>query len=51
MTFNKTCPICNQKFSSLIAYMSHIKNDHSKESPESFVRKPGELKWRLRNDD
>jgi len=31
--------------------MSHIKNNHRKEDPEIFVRKEGELKWRLRNDD
>jgi len=34
--------------------MSHIKNNHSKESPETFVRGGeggGELKWKLRNND
>ncbi len=51
MTFTKICPACNEKYSSLEAYMSHIKNNHSKESPESLVREPGELKWRLRNAD
>ena len=51
MAFSKICPICNQDYSSLVTYMSHIKNDHSKEPPESFVREPGELKWRLRSDD
>ena len=51
MPFNKICPMCNQDYSSLVTYMAHIKNNHSKESPESFVREPGELKWRLRNDD
>jgi hypothetical protein len=30
--------------------MSHIKNRHSKEHPETFVREEGELKWKLRND-
>ena len=51
MGFTKTCLLCNQNFSSLVSYMSHIKNNHSEESPEIFVRKEGELKWRLRNDD
>ena len=51
MGFAKTCPVCNENYSSLVTYMSHIKNNHSKESPETFVRESGELKWRLRNDD
>jgi len=51
MGFTKTCQLCNQNFSSLVTYMSHIKNNHSKEPPETFVREEGELKWRLRNDD
>ena len=50
MGFVKTCPICNENYSSLVAYMAHIKNNHSKESPEIFVRESGELKWKLRND-
>jgi len=51
MTFSKICPSCNEKYSSLVTYMSHIKNNHSKESPESFVKESGELKWTLRSDD
>ena len=51
MGFIKTCQLCNQNFSSLVTYMAHIKNKHSKEPPETFVREEGELKWRLRNDD
>ena len=51
MTFSKTCPICEQDFTSLVDYMSHIKNNHSRESPSTLVREEGELKWRLRNDD
>jgi hypothetical protein len=51
MVFTKTCPVCNENYSSLVTYMSHIKNNHSKESPETFVRESGELKWRLRSDD
>jgi len=49
--FTKTCPVCNENYFSLVTYMSHIKNVHSKESPEVFVKESGELKWRLRNDD
>ncbi|MCV0400803.1 MAG: hypothetical protein K5777_02290 [Nitrosopumilus sp.] len=51
MGFTKTCPVCNENYFSLVTYMSHIKNVHSKESPEVFVKESGELKWRLRNDD
>jgi hypothetical protein len=51
MGFTKTCPICKQDFFSLVTYMSHIKNNHSKESPNVFVKEKGELKWSLRNDD
>ncbi|QLH02742.1 hypothetical protein C5F47_03815 [Nitrosopumilus cobalaminigenes] len=51
MGFAKTCPVCNENFSPLVTYMSHIKNNHNKESPQTFVREAGELKWRLRNDD
>jgi hypothetical protein len=51
MGFSKVCPICKQNFSSLVSYMAHIKSDHSKEDPQTFVREHGELKWRLRNDD
>jgi len=50
MGFAKTCPICTQDFSSLVTYMSHIKNNHNKESPTAFVKEKGELKWSFRND-
>jgi len=51
MAFTKNCPLCEQEFFSLVSYMSHIKNNHNKESPDVFVKEPGELKWRLRNAD
>ncbi len=51
MVFSEIYPICNENYSSLVTYISHIKNNHSKESPESFVRELGELKWRLKNVD
>jgi len=51
MGFNKTCPICNQNFLSLVNYMSHIKSNHSKTSPDLFVKEQGELKWSFRTDD
>ena len=50
MGFNKKCPRCTQVFVSLETYMSHIKNNHSKESPEEFVKNNGELKWSFRSD-
>lgn len=51
MGFNKTCPICNQDFVSLVNYMPHIKSNHNKTSPDLFVKGNGELKWSFRNDD
>lgn len=49
--FTKKCPVCNETFSSLESYMDHIKNNHSKESPEKFVKNNEEIKWSLRNTD
>lgn len=49
--FEKKCPVCNEEFFSLEAYMNHIKNEHSKESPEKFVKSKDELKWSFRNND
>ncbi len=51
MGFTKTCPLCKQDSFSLVDYMSHIKNNHNKESPEAFVEKKDELKWSFRNVD
>jgi len=51
LMFTKKCPVCNETFSSLESYMEHIKNNHSKELPEKFVKKNEELKWSLRNTD
>jgi hypothetical protein len=51
MGFAKTCPLCKQDFISLVTYMSHIKSNHGKISPEEFVKDDGELKWSFRNDD
>ena len=50
MGFSKSCPICNQDFGSLVNYMSHIKNNHEKVSPEEFVRSNEETKWSFRNN-
>ena len=49
MAFSKICSLCNHEFTSLENYMSHIKNNHEKVSPEEFVRQHGELKWSFRN--
>ena len=49
MSFSKTCPICKQFFSSLVAYMSHIKTNHNKVHPDEFIKNNGELKWSFRN--
>jgi len=51
MGFTKICPLCSQVFVSLETYVSHIKNNHSKESPKEFVKKYGELKWSWRNNE
>ncbi|MDX1595771.1 MAG: C2H2-type zinc finger protein [Nitrosopumilaceae archaeon] len=49
--FEKKCPLCNESFSSLEHYMKHIKNKHSKEAPEKFVKHKDEIKWSFRNGD
>lgn len=49
MVFSKICPICKEEFLSLVDYMTHIKNKHSKVPPEYFVRNSEELKWSFRN--
>jgi hypothetical protein len=49
MSFEKNCPICEEDFTSLVAYMTHIKNKHGKLPPEYFVRNSRELKWSFRN--
>ncbi len=49
MGFSKTCPLCQKPFSSLVNYMVHIKNNHSKESPEAFLRDDKELTFSFRN--
>lgn len=51
MGFSKTCPICKNDFSSLMTYMSHIKSNHSKTSPEAFVKDNHELKTGFRRDN
>jgi hypothetical protein len=48
--FNKTCNVCKQNFSSLVTFMSHIKNEHSKEEPSAFVKNSDEIKWKFRED-
>ena len=50
MAFNKTCNVCKQNFSSLVGFMSHIKNEHSKEKPSAFVKEVDEMKWSFRGD-
>ncbi len=50
MVFSKTCPICKMDFTSLVSYMSHIKDKHAKVNPEDFVKNTDELKWSFRNN-
>lgn len=50
MEFSKVCPICKEHFESLEDYMSHIKNNHAKVSPQKFVKSVDELKWSFRNN-
>lgn len=50
MEFSKTCPLCKKQFSSIITYMAHIRNKHSKVSPEEFVKNTDELKWSFREN-
>lgn len=48
MGFNKKCPICEQDFSSLTAFMIHIKEKHDEASPETLANERTELKWSFR---
>ncbi len=50
MAFGRICPLCKQNFFSLVTYMSHIKNSHSKIPPEEFVKTEVEIKWSFRSD-
>ncbi|HSB83101.1 MAG TPA: hypothetical protein VLD64_01260 [Nitrosarchaeum sp.] len=51
MGFSKTCPLCKQTFLSLVTYMSHIKNNHNKVSPDMLTKDTVELKWSWTKND
>ena len=48
MGFSKKCPVCEQDFSSLTTFMSHIKEKHDKVPPEALASERTELKWSFR---
>jgi len=51
MGFSKTCPLCKQTFLSLVTYMSHIKSNHDKVSPDILTKDTVELKWSWTKND
>jgi len=46
--FSKNCPACNQHFTSLVEFMSHIKKAHKDIPPGSMAEMGKEHKWKLR---
>ena len=36
--FEKDCPICKKKFTSLLEYTTHLGKDHSDISPERILK-------------
>jgi hypothetical protein len=47
--FEKNCPVCNKKFSSLVEYTNHIGIDHKDISPEQILKMNKEDKWTFSN--
>ena len=46
--FEKNCPVCNQKFSSLLDYTMHLGKDHKNISPDKILELGKEKKDYLR---
>jgi uncharacterized C2H2 Zn-finger protein len=46
--FEKNCPVCNQKFSSLLDYTVHIGKDHKNIPPDKILELGKEKKEHLR---
>ncbi len=43
--FEKNCPVCGKKFTSLVEYTNHIGIDHKDISPEQILNLNKEDKW------
>jgi hypothetical protein len=47
--FEKDCPVCGKKFSSLVEYTNHIGVDHKDIPPEQILKMNKEDKWTFSN--
>jgi len=45
--FEKDCPICNKKFSSLLEYTTHLGQDHRDIPIERILNMDKEDKWSM----
>jgi hypothetical protein len=43
--FEKNCPVCKKKFTSLLEYTNHIGIDHKDISPDEILKTNTEHKW------
>ena len=46
--FSKKCPVCQNEFSSLAEFMTHIKKDHKDIAPSDILSTGKEHKWKFR---
>lgn len=47
--FEKDCPVCKKKFTSLLEYTNHIGIDHKDIPPEQILKMNTEQKWTFSN--
>lgn len=47
--FEKVCPVCEKKFSSLVEYMTHLGQEHKDLPPDRIAKMNKEEKWNFRN--
>ncbi|MDE1861623.1 MAG: hypothetical protein KGI33_01795 [Thaumarchaeota archaeon] len=45
--FEKDCPICAKKFTSLVEYTAHLGSEHRDIPPERILKMDKEEKWSL----
>jgi hypothetical protein len=45
--FEKDCPICKQRFTSLLEYTTHLSKDHSDIPIEKILNMNKEEKWSI----
>ncbi len=46
-TFEKECPVCKKKFTSLLEYTTHLGKEHRDMSPERIMGMDKEKKWSM----